>query len=295
MVEELRKRLAPEVKPALTIVLTPLPHREAFVAIDAVAAVNQSAGRVETVQLVNSDALAGDATCADFAVLPAGGVAYLSGQPEKGSLAASAVMESLSKLVRTLGQLDLAPADIVQVKVFLTPATSAADALEEVKRLFPDQLTPPVVFVEWIASVPVEIELVAQLHDQGQASRGLEFYDPPEVRPSTVFSRVALVRADRQVFISGLSAREEGDGESQVRDVFAQLQKILGETQSSMKHLAKATYFVSDDDASRMLTQLRPEYLAPTHPPAASKVTVHGVGQPNRSLTIDFIAVGDDD
>lgn len=287
--ELLAGRLDPAVRPAITVVLTPLKHRQALVAVDAVAV---TAEKGETVALERCEAVAGDKQCADAAVMPPGGVAYLSGQPERGGLAASAVAQSLSTLLERLEQLKLSPADVVQLKVFLTPATSADAALGEVKRLFPGRLTPPVVFVEWIASAPVEIELVARLPIQGQPADPLEHYNPPGVRPSPVFSRVALVRTRRQVFISGLSARTAGDGQSQARDVFAQLESILAKTGSDMLHLAKATYYVSDDDASRGLDQLRKEHYDRKRPPAASKVTVHAVGQTDRTLTIDMIAVG---
>jgi enamine deaminase RidA (YjgF/YER057c/UK114 family) len=287
--ELLSKRLDTSVRPAITAVLTPLPHRKALVAVDAVAVAAENG---EAVALERCEALAGDKQCADVAVMPRGGVVYLSGQPEKGGLAVSAVTKSLSTLLKTLGQLKLSPADVVQVKVFLTPATSADEALGEVKRLFPGQLTPPVVFVEWIASAPVEIELVAQLPLMDEPAEPIEYYNPPEVKPSPTFSRAALVRTERQVYISGLSARAAGDGEDQVLNVFAQLKTILSETDSDLRHLAKATYYVSDDDASSALNRLRPEFYDPKRPPAASKVTVHGVGKSSRTLTMDMIAVG---
>ncbi len=293
--EQLVKRVDAAVRPAITTVLTPLPHREALVAVDAVAVTAASgpgAMSGEAVALRQCDAVAGDKDCADAAVLPPGGLAYLSGQPEKGGLAMSAVTRSLSTLLGRLQQLGLSPAQVVQVKVFLTPATSADAALLEVKRLFPGQLTPPVVFVEWIASVPVEIELVAQLPVDGQPSEPVEYYNPPETKPSAAFSRVALVRTQRQVFTSGLSARAAGDGEAQARDVFEQLGEILSQTGGDLRHLAKATYYVSADGGSKGLDILRRESFDPQRPPAASKVTVHGVGHPDRTLTIDFISVG---
>jgi len=297
--ELLSKRLGPGVRPAISTVLTSLPHRTALVGVDAVAAAagpSPLTPAASSVALLRCEAVAGDKDCADAAVIPPGGVAYLSGQPEQGGLAESAVARSLSTLFGTLGQLKLSPAQVVQLKVFLAPAASADAALAEVKRLFPGQLTPPVVFVEWIASVPVEIELVAQLPPAlpapGKPAETVEFYNPPDVLPSPAFSRVALVRGGRQVFISGLSARAAGDDEAQARDVFAQLKQILAETGSDMRHLAKATYYVSDDDAGKMLTKVRSECLDPQRPPAASKVTVHGVGAPERTLSIDAIAVG---
>ena len=287
--ELLSKRLDPSVRPAITAVLTPLPHRKAFVAVDAVAV---SSEKISAVSLNRCEAVAGDKDCADAAVLPPGGVAYLSGVPEEGSLAASAVSRSLSTLWKTLGQLKLSPAQVVQVKVFLKPATSADAALREVQKLFPGQLAPPVVFVEWIAAVPVEIELIAQLPPAGGPAPSLEYYNPPDVMPSPTFSRVALVHTQRQVYISGLSARAAGSGEEQVRDVFEQLKSILDQTQGDMLHLAKASYYVTDDDVNKPLDKVRSKFFDPQRPPAASKVTVHGVGQAERTLTMDMIAVG---
>ena len=160
------------------------------------------------------------------------------------------------------------------------------------KKYFPDQLTPPVVFVEWLAPPPVEIELIAQLPEMGQPAETVEYFNPPELKPSPAFSRVALVRTDRQVYISALSARTAGDGEAQARDVFDQLQSVLAKTGSDMQHLVKATYYVSDDDGSRGIDKMRRELFAPARPPAASKVTVHAVGHSDRKLSIDMIAVG---
>ena len=287
--DQLSKRIDPAVRPAITAVLTPLAHRKALVAVDAVAV---ATAKGQAVALERCEAVVGDEDCADFAVLPRGGVAYLSGQPERGGLAASAVTQSLSALLERLEQMKLSPSQVVQLKVFLTPATSADAALREVKRLFPDQLTPPVVFVEWIASAPVEIELIAQLPEMGQPAETVEYFNPPELKPSPAFSRVALVRTDRQVYISALSARTAGDGEAQARDVFDQLQSVLAKTGSDMQHLVKATYYVSDDDGSRGIDKMRRELFAPARPPAASKVTVHAVGHSDRTLSIDMIAVG---
>lgn len=286
---ELAKRLGPAVRPAITTVLTPLPNRKALVALDAVAVGAEKGGAVA---LARCESLAGDAQYADAAVLPPGGVAYLSGVPERGGITVPAVPKSLATLFATLGRLKLSAASVVQVKVFLTPASSADEVMAEVKKFFPGQLAPPVVFCEWIASAPVEIELIAQLPAGSKTTAGLQFYNPPDVRPSTGFSRVALVSAPRQVFISGLCARLTGNPAAEARDVFAQLKQILAESGSDPVHLAKATYYISDDDASKALDAERSKLLDPDRPPAASKITVYGVGQAGRTMTMDMIAVG---
>jgi enamine deaminase RidA (YjgF/YER057c/UK114 family) len=224
-------------------------------------------------------------------------VAYLSGVPEESDVAVPAVTKSMSTLCRTLGLLKLSPAHIVQLRVFLRPITSADDTLRELKKFFPGQMTPPVVFVEWNAAPQAEIELIAQLPATDKAAEGLEFFTPPDVRPLPIFSRVALVRSERRIYTSGLFARKVANamtsagGEAQAGDVFAQLKEILAHTGSDMSHLAKAMYYVCDPYASRGFDITRPQLLDPQRPPAASLIMVHGVGKSGRTLTMDMIAV----
>jgi enamine deaminase RidA (YjgF/YER057c/UK114 family) len=292
-VDQVRKllaaRLEPAVRPAITAVLTSLPHRDALVAVDALA-VGTAVG--DAVKLSRCQAVSGDDSCADVATLPPGGVAYLSGVPESGALTESAVTRSMAQLLATLKKLELAQAHVVQLKVFLTPASSAEAVSRELQKLFPNQLLPPVVFVEWIASVPVEIELVAQFPKVAAAAGPVQYYNPPEVIPSPTFTRVALVHSDKQIFISSLWAREDGEHEARGVDVFEQLKNVLAQTGSDLRHMVKATYYVSDDETSGVLNKLRPALFDPERPPAASKATVHGVGKPGRTLSIDMIAVG---
>jgi len=290
--EHLTGRLGPSVRPVITSVLTPMPHRGAVVAVDAVAGA-ADAGKAVTFR--RCQAVAGNDKCADAAVLPAGGIAYLSGHPEGFELTKLPTTKSMTRLMKTLGQLKLAPEHVVQVKVFLNPLTSAEDVLPEVQAFFPDQLTPPVVFVEWLAALPVEIEMIAQLPPSEEPAEPVEYFDPPEFRPSNTFSRVALMRAKQQIYIAGLYAREPSRGEPQAKYLFEQLEEILAETGSDMRHLVKATYYVSDNDAARWIDRTRPRLYDPTRPPAASKLTVHGVGQAQRTMTVDMIAVGSEE
>ncbi len=289
--ELLSQRLDASVRPALAAVLTPLPHHQALVAIDAVAV---SSVTSETVSLIRCETVAGAAGCADAAVLPPGGVAFLSGVPGEGGLTHSAIDQSTATLRRTLVMLQLAPSDVVQLKVFLRPALAADDVRRQLQATFGDQLLPPVVFVEWIAQAPVEIELVAHLPPADTAAPRVVYLDPPDVRPLPTFSRVALVHSDRLIYVSGLFAREAGRGEAQATDLFEQLQTVLDQTGSDMQHLAKGTYYVSDDDGGRGFDRVRLRQFDPKRPPAASKVMVYGVGQTGRNVTMDMIAVPHD-
>jgi len=308
--ERLSKRLGAAVRPAITSVLTPLVHRKALVAVNAVAATrptNADRARIvpgrypsasdlrpapgEAVILKRCPSVE-DNECAAAAVLTPGGVAYLSGQSDEGGLTASAVTRSMSNLMKTTGHLKLSPKQVVQVKVFLRPVTSAKEVLREVQKFFPDQVTPPVVFVEWLAAAPVEIEMIAQFPLSGKPAEGVAYFTPPDVRPSNTFSKVALLQSERQIYISSLYARVPSRGEPQAIYLFEHLQEILAKAGSDMRHLAKATYYVSDDDAARWIDRTRPQFFDPERPPAASKIMVHGVGRTGRTMTMDMIAVG---
>jgi len=256
--------------------------------MDAVAVGTESD---KGVALRRCEAVFGDERDADSAVLPTGGVAYLSGVPSDGGLAESAVDRSMSKLMALLEQLRLRPEHVVHVKVFLRPVTSAEEVLSKVRKYFPEQKTPPVVFVEWLASVPIEIEMIAQLPPSKETDEVLVFFTPPELRPSPVFSRAALLRADRRFYLAGQYARKPSRGQPQAVYVFEQLQEILDKIGSDMRHLVKATYYVADHDASRWVDRTRPTVFDPLRPPAASKATVHAVGMEGRTITLDMIAV----
>jgi enamine deaminase RidA (YjgF/YER057c/UK114 family) len=287
--EQLAGRLEAAVRPTLTGVLTPLPHRSALVAVDAVAV---AADQGKAVAFRRCDAVAGDEGRADAGILPPGGVAYLSGVPAEAGLTESAVDRSMSGLWKLLDQLKLSPAHVVHLKVFLRPAAAADDVRQTLKEYFPGQMTPPVVFVEWLAPPPVEIELIARLPLTGESAPNVEYYNPPDVRPMHVFSRAALVRTKRQIYTSGLFARAAGRGQEQALDVFDQLETILAETGSDLRHMAKATYYVVDDGSARGMDRVRLWRYDQERPPAASKCMVHGVGQSDRTLTMDIIAVG---
>jgi len=286
--EQLGKRLGNSIRPAGTSVQSPLPHRGALIAVDAVAG---AADAGKEVTLKRSKNVAGDDKCADAAVLPAGGIAYLSGHPEGFSVTTLPTTRSMTRLMKTLEQLGLAPKDVVQVKVFVNPVTTAPDILPEIQAFFPSGLTPPVVFVEWLASMPVEIEMIARLPSSDKSAEGVEYFDPPEFRPDSTFSRVALMRAPRQIYISGLYASRPSRSNAQSDLLFGQLADVLSKTRSDIRHLVKATYYTSHDDAARWIDMKRFEILDEKRPPAASKVMVHGVGLPGRTMTVDMIAV----
>ncbi|MDQ3439399.1 MAG: RidA family protein [Planctomycetota bacterium] len=222
--------------------------------------------------------------------LPPGPRVYISGQAEKGASPAEAAAKTIASLLKTLHFVGADKSDAVQAKCFLSPMSAASDVVAEFDKVFGKEKLP-LVFVEWKSDLPIEIELIAAAPPAAPDAPPIEFLTPPDVKPSPLFARVVRINRGQLIYTSGLYAEEPGTGEAQVLAIFNRLKREMTTVQSDMHHLAKATYYVSDDDASRQLNVLRPKFYDPARPPAASKAMVSGVGMRDRSISIDMIGV----
>ena len=223
-------------------------------------------------------------------VLRAGPRLYISGQAEKAATPAEAAAKTIESLVKTLEHFGSNKSAVVQAKCFLTPMGAAPDVMDEFAKVFGKQKLP-LVFVEWKSDLPIEIELIAAAPPAAPDAPAIEYLTPPGMKPSPVFARVVRINRGDLIYTAGLFSQKPGSGEVQVLSIFEQLQHILKDTGGDLRHLAKATYYVSDDDASKQLNVLRPKFYDPQRPPAASKAMVNGVGMKDRSISIDMIGV----
>src|SRR5262245_36635982 len=277
-------------KPAASFVVGKLRHPDILVAIDAIA-VAGSPGTRAVCQWISK--LGGRADFAHTATLDAGPKVYISGQAEKGNDINEMTRKTMESLAATLKHLGLGLEDVVQVKSFIGPITAVADAEREIATFFKDQsFVPPLVFVEWTTAPSIEIEIVAAGRPGDVTEEDtVEFVTPPGMTASPVFSRVARVAAGPTIYISGLYGSSNANGEAETLEIFDQLGKLLEKSGSDFKHLVKATYYVSTDEASTNLNQLRPRFYDPQRPPAASKAPVAGTGRSGKTITLDMIAV----
>lgn len=271
----LPRRLPFKVNPAVSFVLGALPHPDAVVAMDAVSVANPKSLRKPE----------------GCAILPAGPKVYIAGQAEKGDLA-TATRRTLESLEKTLKFLGLDKGHVVQLRAFLTPMSGAPEVQKEAKRFFAGRPVPPLVLVEWKSSLPIEIELIAwSPRTKEKAANAIDFLTPPGMTASPIYSRVTRINHGKTIYVSGLYGMKGKDATGEVEEIFTTLDGVLKKAGSDLRHLAKATYYVSTDDASRKLNELRPRYYDPKRPPAASKALVPGVGVAGRSVTLDMIAV----
>lgn len=281
--EFVKKRFRGEIRPAVSLVVTRLPEEGALIAADAVALADASSR--------SSGQRTGG--FAQASVLPAGERIYISGQAEPGDLktATRKTLESLRATLEFLGRTDR---DVVELKAFVTPMASAETVKQELAAFFGELPVPPYSLVEWESTLPIEIELVAAGGKQkaaAEAASRIEYLAPPGMTASPVFSRLARVAPGPVIYVSGLYGGSAASGASQVQAIFQELTEALELTGSDLRHLAKATYYVTNDDASNALNKLRPDYYDPKRPPAASKAMVRGVGQAGKTITLDMIAV----
>lgn len=285
----------PEEAPATCFVVTRLPLPGAEVALDAVACSRESWPPATSPRR----RAAGVATTSpgEHAVIcPPAGRVYVAGQAEKGNLR-EATRRTLGSLEATLRFLQLEWSDVGQLKSFVTPLAEVAEAEAEVRAFFGERPIPPLVWVEWESSLPIEIELVAGARSSPAVAaastdtRDLEFLTPPGMTTPTIYSRVTRMPGSQTIYVSGLYGEPGRDGAAQVEQIFARLRTILERLDSDLTHLVKATYYVVDNDASVRLNELRPRYYDPRRPPAASKAQVRGVGRTGTTITLDMIAV----
>jgi enamine deaminase RidA (YjgF/YER057c/UK114 family) len=280
-----------KARPAVSFVTGNLTAPDAIVAMDAVAPTKTEKSG-DSVQRIGKLAGYNDKTAA-VAVLPTGGRFYISGQARNGNLA-EATRGTLASLEETLKYLNLSKMHVVQLKAFIQPISDKETVETEIAKFFDGELPPPIVYVEWSSptNTPIEIEMIAsEGKPMTTAGESVVFSTPPKLTLSKVFSRVAHVQHGRCIYFSGLYGTQSASAAEQVTGIFGELKTSASETGTDMEHLVKATYYVSDNDVSGKLNDIRPKFYNPERPPAASKAMVKGVGVKGHTIAVDMIAV----
>jgi enamine deaminase RidA (YjgF/YER057c/UK114 family) len=270
-------------KPAITFVGGDLPLPDALVAMDAVGRSKVSDSAVKKFK-------PRDSKTADVAILPEKAAAiYVAGMADKSELR-DATRITMEKLKGAISHFGLAHKDIVQLKAFIQPMSQVDVVREEIVKFFGEELTPPIVYVDWIGGgVPIEIELIAAAPAEQNATNSVSYITPPGTTASQVFSRVARINSGKRIYISGLYGKTAPENDA--KEIYEQLDELLKQTGGDINHLVKATYYFSEPASNGRLDVLRPKIYDPKRPPAASKARVKDVGMPGKGICIDMIAV----
>lgn len=274
------------VRPAVTIVETDMARAGVLVAMDAVAATTWTPEGVQPARLVAAGLPRLSSRASHAAVQPSGSLVVVSGRAAPGEFE-PAIRETMAQLRGDLERAGLTFDAVVQIKSFVTDVRRAAELQEIVAASFGGRLAPPQVITGCrLEGAPAEIELMAIAPSDEKPRDMVEHTEPILGR----YSRVARVNGGRPVFFSGLFGASAGPA-AQVDEMFATLQGILRETGSDIRHLVKATYYVSDPAADSRINAIRPTVYDAAHPPAASKLPVRGTGRAGKASTFDMIAV----
>jgi len=276
-------------KPAVSFVTGDLSHPDADIAMDAVAVSGLRTGDHQA-SYFNSPKLYDVSKGAHVSVLPTGGVTYVSGQADEGDIV-EGTRGTIKQLEATLKHLGISKNQVIQIKSFIQPMTDVRIVEEEFARFFEGSTLPPLVFVDWISQNPViEIELIAASPaESAKAADQMSFITPPMMTASPIYSKVTQINRGKRFYMSSLYGVSD-DPEKQTAEIFVSLKELLAAVGSDFAHLGKATYYVSDNEASASLNKIRPDFYDPNRPPAASKAMVKGVGK-EMSINIDMIGV----
>ncbi|MES3017264.1 MAG: RidA family protein [Bacteroidota bacterium] len=267
-------------KPAVMYAIGELTHPDALISVDVIAISKSNVDHVKYASIRRETSAA---------ILPAGPVVYVSGQAAKGELS-EATKATLLQLKETLSSLGLSLKDIVQIKSFLTPMSSLHIVKKQFNDFFEGETVPPLVFVDWISADPViEIELIASSREEIVKNLQVEYLTPPGMISSPVYSKVSKLNYGKKVYLSGLSGFNSMTPDAEVNSLFVRMGNILKASNSGFNNLLKATYYVSNDQISRSLGDLRPKFYDPKRPPAASKAMLKGIGLNGAGISIDMI------
>jgi enamine deaminase RidA (YjgF/YER057c/UK114 family) len=280
---QISKRFQSGKLPAVSYVTGNLSYPDALVSIDAIAVSSNSSDNF--VKYLNFGSV-------QVSILPSGPVVYVSGQAAKGNLAES-TLNTLNQLQETLHFLGLEKKDIVQIKSFINPIADLSIVQNVMAEFFKGGTIPPLVNVEWLSKDPlIEIELIASSNRTlSKSNDQIDFITPKGMVHSPVYTKVTRVNFGSKVYVSGLYGNTERGIKSELSDIFDFLDLIMKQSGSDLKHLLKATYYVSNDLHSAALNAIRPQYYDPKRPPAASKAMVKDVGALKAGVGIDMIGV----
>jgi enamine deaminase RidA (YjgF/YER057c/UK114 family) len=284
-IPEIEKMLASKFKGSHKPAVTYITHQlwnGAAIAADMVAVSRTNTSKVKYIAKDGINAAA---------ILPQGGVTYISGQAIKGNLQ-EGTHGTIKQLDETLKFLGMDKQDVVQLKAYLNSTADIGVVEKELAAYFPAGAIPPIIYAEWISKeYEIEIELIAASPTATTTrDSAITFLDLPKMVHSPLYSKAVQVNKGKKVYFSTLYGTTPGNAQAQTEDLFASLKNLLQSTGSDFIHLVKATYFHYDATGSAALGVVRPKYYDPYRAPAATKAQLK-VMPFGKSVGVDMIGL----
>jgi enamine deaminase RidA (YjgF/YER057c/UK114 family) len=287
-VEKVLARRFTKAKPAVTLVVSEQTMPGALVSGDAVGLAG--AGKREKEWLYSKE-IYRTGPQAHAAVLPTGTRIFLSGKGGKGPTA-EATRSILAELKAVMDFVQVRPADIVQIRIFLQRVGETRQQDEVMTEFFGSSGCPPVTYIDRAGDASMEIEMIAAGSPAPSKSVAqIEYLTPPKWKASPVFSQIARVNRGGLIYVSGLTGDPAADSEAQARSIFERTEAAVRAGGGDMRHLVKALYYITGKEGGTGMDKLRPKVFAADRPPAASRNNLRHVGGEGSTMLIDMIGV----
>ncbi|WP_428661539.1 RidA family protein [Runella sp.] len=123
--------------------------------------------------------------------------------------------------------------------------------------------------------------------------------NPKELPPVSNYSQVVIINEGKTAFISGqvsVNSKGEiigkGDLKAQAKQVFENLKTVLAASGANFSNLVKLTFYVrsKQENALRIIREVRDEYIPAQQPPASTLLFVEGLYSPDILIEIEAVA-----
>jgi 2-iminobutanoate/2-iminopropanoate deaminase len=123
------------------------------------------------------------------------------------------------------------------------------------------------------------------------AAQAKECYSPDARSKERAFSRAVITEGGRTIWLAGQTASNpKADFETQVRDVFAAMDKTLQANGGSLKDIVTMTVFINDNKLGDRFVEIRKEVFKECFPGSAL-ITVSGFARAGLMVEVQGIAV----
>lgn len=219
------------------------------------------------------------------------GVAYLSGMGGVGKEGPEKLLPMLDKAIADLSQATRfaggEPSDVLRVTCLLSALDSIGEVRTRVAAAFPSAVLTAVQAQRLHDKALAECEAVARLRKKPAGA--LVMLNPPEMNPSPMYSKGALIGSDQLILTGTQLAFHSEDKDVQL--AFQRMAKVLESAKSSMKNVAFSSLFSLSDGITAKIRAARFNYYDKSRPPASTLLLFEGLPSMDASFAIELVAV----
>ena len=219
------------------------------------------------------------------------GLAFLSGMggvaadpPEKLSNMLDKAIADLTRAARAAGS---EPADVTRVTCLLSSIAPISEVRSRIASAFPSAVLTAVQAERLHDKSLAECEAVARLRIKPAAA--LVLLNPPDMNPSPMYSKAALVGSDKVILTGAQLAFHSEDKDVQL--AFQRMAKVLEAAHSSMKLVAFSSLYSLTNSMSAKIRAIRFDHYDKARPPASTLLLFEGLPSMDASFAIELVAV----